>query len=68
MSVFTKEDSVAKDFVSLNDGLINDNITYRTEWENDAKLVHYAYHGNKYPVREEALNKTIQNTTVKKQK
>lgn len=52
----------------MNDTLINDNISYRTEWENDAKLVHYAYHGNKYPVREEQFNRTITNTTIKKQK
>ena len=68
MSVFTKANAVAKDFVSLNDTLINDNISYRSEWESDAKLVHYAYHGNKYPVKEQSLNQTITSTTIKKQK
>lgn len=70
MSILTKPNAEVKasDFVNMNNTLINDNITYRSEWEKEAKLVHYAYHGNKYPVQDKYLDNRVVSGTVKKKK
>ena len=36
------------------------------EWENEAKLVHYSYHGNKYPMTLEYADRRIADTKVRK--
>lgn len=43
---------ISADFVNMNNKLIDDNITYRREWEEDCKKVQLSYRGNKFPVRE----------------
>lgn len=43
---------VASDFVNMNNKLIDDNISYRREWEEDCKKVQLSYRGNKFPVRD----------------
>lgn len=40
----------ADEFINLQNKIINDNITYRQEWENDCKQVMMSYQGNKFPV------------------
>lgn len=40
------------EFVNLNNKLIDDNISYRREWEEDCKRVETSYRGNKFPVRD----------------
>lgn len=39
----------AKDYVDMQNDLINDNIEYRREWEEGCKKVALAYKGNKFP-------------------
>ena len=46
------ESKVAADFVNMNNKLIDDNIEYRREWEEDCKKVQLSYRGNKFPVRD----------------
>jgi len=43
------DSNTSTDFVNLQNDLINDNITYRTQWESDCKDVALAYDGNKFP-------------------
>ena len=46
------EVKTASEFVNMNNKLIDDNITYRREWEEDCKRVQLSYRGNKFPVRD----------------
>lgn len=53
----TKKDSVATAtkasfFVNLQNKLIDDNLTYRAQWEDDCKKVQLSYQGNKFPVKD----------------
>jgi len=41
----------AEEFIKMQNDVINDNITYRSEWEAECKDVMYSFKGNKYPVR-----------------
>lgn len=68
MSKFYDADAEAVDFVNMNNELINENINYRRMWEEDAKLVYYASHGNKYPVQLEYTNRTLNDSRVRREK
>lgn len=61
----------SSDFVNMNNKLIDDNISYRKQWEEDCKKVQLSYRGNKFPVRDynrqsQTLSNTIKRSTDKK--
>ena len=62
------ETKVASDFVNMNNKLIEDNITYRREWEEDCKRVQVSYRGNKFPERDANRVSGTVSSTVKKSK
>lgn len=43
------EDNKSEDYVNMQTELINDNIDFRKEWEQDCKRVALSYEGNKFP-------------------
>lgn len=47
--LFSSDDNKAIDYVNENNELINNNIDYRKQWEEDCKDVALAYEGNKFP-------------------
>lgn len=65
------EMKTSSEFVNMNNKLIDDNIEYRRQWEEDCKKVQLSYHGNKFPVQEynrqsQTLSNTIKRSTEKK--
>lgn len=46
-----REYTQAHQFVNLNNRVIDQNIEYRREWEEDCKQVQLSYRGNKFPVK-----------------
>ncbi len=65
------EVKTASEFVNMNNKLIDDNIEYRRQWEEDCKKVQLSYRGNKFPVKDynrqsQTLSNTIKRSTEKK--
>lgn len=63
--------TTASEFVNMNNKLIDDNIEYRRQWEEDCKKVQLSYRGNKFPVQDynrqsQTLSNTIKRSTEKK--
>lgn len=61
----------SSEFVNMNNKLIDDNIEYRRQWEEDCKKVQLSYRGNKFPVKDynrqsQTLSNTIKRSTEKK--
>ena len=65
------EMKTSSEFVNMNNKLIDDNIEYRRQWEEDCKKVQLSYRGNKFPVQDynrqsQTLSNTIKRSTEKK--
>jgi hypothetical protein len=46
-----KDLTTSAGFVNMQNKVIDDNLTYRKQWEDDCKQVQLSYRGNKFPVR-----------------